>query len=174
VAYPLPPGEIDGTPIDEVRHKNYAVTRKRGTPVRKIAKAMKRSEGSLRQKAMGSRYCARPSSFKRSIKLASKADISCNRCLKDFLLNLCYGQGANWLHILGVEFMKNVVEFRAQATLCRQLAMCEPKNSSLWLAEAERWSRLAQDEISSHYQECNVIAPIGAAEATVSRPNVSV
>src|ERR1019366_6704715 len=64
----------------------------------------------------GSRYCARPSSFKRSINLDSKAAISCNRCLKDFLLNLCYGQGANWLHILGVEFMKNVVEFRAQAT----------------------------------------------------------
>src|ERR1019366_3966902 len=104
----------------------------------------------------GSRYCARPSSFKRSINLDSKAAISCNRCLKDFLLNLCYGQGANWLHILGVEFMKNVVEFRAQATLCRQLAMCEPKNSIYWLAEAERWECLAHDEISSHYQDCNV------------------
>jgi hypothetical protein len=69
----------------------------------------------------------------------------------------------------GVEFMKNVVEFRAQAKLCRQFAMWEPKNSSLWLAEAERWSRLAQDEIASHYEECNVIHLRDAA----SRPNVA-
>lgn len=62
--------------------------------------------------------------------------------------------------------MKNLAEFRAQATLCRQLAICEPKNSSLWLAEAERWSRLAQKEISSHYQECNLIEPIGTTAAT--------
>jgi hypothetical protein len=67
--------------------------------------------------------------------------------------------------------MKNIVEFRAQATLCRQLAMCEPKNSSHWLAEAERWSRLAQDEISSHYQECNVIPPSDAVSAKTIRLN---
>jgi hypothetical protein len=53
--------------------------------------------------------------------------------------------------------MKNVVEFRAQARLCRQLAICEPKNRIYWVAEAERWSRLTQDVISSHYEECNVI-----------------
>ena len=64
--------------------------------------------------------------------------------------------------------MKNVMEFRAQARLCRQLAMREPKNGIYWLAEAERWSRLAQDEISVHYEECNVIHLREAA----SRPNV--
>ena len=63
--------------------------------------------------------------------------------------------------------MKNIVEFRAQAMLCRQLAISEPKNSSLWLAEAERWSRLALDEISSHYIECNLIEPIGEAAASL-------
>jgi hypothetical protein len=57
----------------------------------------------------------------------------------------------------GVKLMKKVVEFRAQAKLCRQLAVCEPKNRIYWLAEAERWSRLAQDGISAHYEECNVI-----------------
>ena len=66
--------------------------------------------------------------------------------------------------------MKNVVEFRAQARLCRQLAICEPKNRIYWLAEAERWSRLTQDEISSRYEECNVIQLRDAA----SRPNVAV
>jgi hypothetical protein len=64
--------------------------------------------------------------------------------------------------------MKNVVEFRAKAKLCRQLAVCEPKNRTYWLAEAERWSRLARDEISYHYEECNVIQLRDAA----SRPNV--
>ena len=53
--------------------------------------------------------------------------------------------------------MKKVMEFRAQARLCRQLAIREPKNRIYWLAEAERWSRLTQDEISAHYEECNVI-----------------
>jgi hypothetical protein len=59
--------------------------------------------------------------------------------------------------------MKKVMEFRAQAKLCRQLAVCEPKNRIYWLAEAERWSRLAQDEI------CNVIQLRDA----VSRPNAA-
>ena len=67
--------------------------------------------------------------------------------------------------------MKNIVEFRAQATLCRQLAMCEPKNSSHWLAEAEKWSRLAQDEISAHYEECNVNLQGDAVSAKAFHPN---
>ena len=67
-----------------------------------------------------------------------------------------------------VKLMKKVMEFRAQAKLCRQLAISEPKSRIYWLAEAERWSRLAQDEISAHYEECNVIQLRDAA----SRPNV--
>jgi hypothetical protein len=69
----------------------------------------------------------------------------------------------------GVKLMKKVVEFRAQAKLCRQLAVCEPKNRIYWLAEAERWSSLTQDEISAHYEECNVILLRDAA----SHPNVA-
>jgi len=65
--------------------------------------------------------------------------------------------------------MKKVMEFRAQARLCRQLAIREPKNRIYWLAEAERWSRLTQDEISAHYEECNVIQLRDAA----SHPNVA-
>jgi hypothetical protein len=64
--------------------------------------------------------------------------------------------------------MKNVVEFRAQARLCRQLAMREPKNSIYWLAEAEGWECLAHDEISSHYQECNVGKSAGGIASAVS------
>ena len=67
--------------------------------------------------------------------------------------------------------MKDIFELRAKATLCRQLAMCEPKNSTHWLAEAERWTRLAQDAISSHYQECNAIPPSDAVSANAFRLN---
>jgi hypothetical protein len=52
--------------------------------------------------------------------------------------------------------LKNVLEFRAQASRCRQLAVCDTKNSDHWIAEAEKWSRLAQDEISLH-EECNAL-----------------
>jgi hypothetical protein len=69
--------------------------------------------------------------------------------------------------------MKNVAEFRAQAKLCRQLAMREPKNRIYWLAEAERWTRLAQDEISSHYIECNTFQFSDDTAVQLSCSNVS-
>jgi len=38
--------------------------------------------------------------------------------------------------------MTDPLEFGARAALCRKLAMREPNSEILWLAEAERWSRL--------------------------------
>ncbi len=38
--------------------------------------------------------------------------------------------------------MTSPLEFSARAALCRQLARREPDSKVLWLAEAERWSRL--------------------------------
>jgi hypothetical protein len=38
--------------------------------------------------------------------------------------------------------MTNSLELNARAALCRQLARREPNSKILWLAEAERWSRL--------------------------------
>jgi len=40
--------------------------------------------------------------------------------------------------------MTSHLEFSARAALCRQLARREPDSRDLWLAEAERWSRLTQ------------------------------
>ena len=40
--------------------------------------------------------------------------------------------------------MTSLLECNARAALCRQLARLEPDSKSLWLAEAERWSRLTQ------------------------------
>jgi hypothetical protein len=41
--------------------------------------------------------------------------------------------------------MTSPQEFSARAALCRQLAKREPDSKNLWLAEAERWSRLKQE-----------------------------
>lgn len=40
--------------------------------------------------------------------------------------------------------MNSHLEFSARAALCRQLAGREPYSKDLWLAEADRWSRLTQ------------------------------
>jgi hypothetical protein len=52
--------------------------------------------------------------------------------------------------------MTGRLEFSARAALCRQLAGREPNSKNLWLAEAERWSRLtlaphAADAISKYH-----------------------
>jgi hypothetical protein len=49
-----------------------------------------------------------------------------------------------------------VVQYRANAASCRTRAMNERENSTHWLGEARRWERLAEDEVSSHFIECNV------------------
>jgi hypothetical protein len=51
--------------------------------------------------------------------------------------------------------MTGSLEFSARAALCRQLARREPKSKILWLAEAERWSRLTlapHDAVASEYR----------------------
>jgi hypothetical protein len=41
----------------------------------------------------------------------------------------------------------NLQEFNARAALCRRLAKLEPVSRHLWIAEAERWSRLARAKL---------------------------
>jgi hypothetical protein len=43
--------------------------------------------------------------------------------------------------------MTSFQECRARADLCRQFARLEPNSKSLWLAEAERWSRLTHGQM---------------------------
>jgi hypothetical protein len=59
--------------------------------------------------------------------------------------------------------MMSHFELSSRAALCRQLAKREPNSRALWLAEAERWSRLAQNDIASHYEDCNLIQTSDAA-----------
>jgi hypothetical protein len=60
--------------------------------------------------------------------------------------------------------MTNLLELRSRAALCRQFAEQEPASKAIWLAEAERWSRLAQDRTSLHdpeYQATSFAAGAG-------------
>lgn len=56
--------------------------------------------------------------------------------------------------------MKKIQEFDARAELCRRLAELEPLNKHLWLAEAERWSRVAQTKMphGRHGKNCLPLA----------------
>jgi hypothetical protein len=42
--------------------------------------------------------------------------------------------------------MRSLLECSARAALCRQLANLEPDSKNLWLAEADRWSRLREPD----------------------------
>jgi hypothetical protein len=67
-----------------------------------------------------------------------------------------------------------IQEFDARAALCRRLAKLEPLNGQLWLAEAEKWSRLAQtemrgggrsqdsapDAVEAKFDPCTPISPV--------------
>jgi hypothetical protein len=37
-------------------------------------------------------------------------------------------------------------ELNSRAALCRQLAQREPANRTLWMAEAENWTRLSKEK----------------------------
>jgi hypothetical protein len=51
--------------------------------------------------------------------------------------------------------MKNAAEYRALASLCRQTAAYNPDKSWHLFGQAERWEHLAEQELASHFQECN-------------------
>ena len=45
--------------------------------------------------------------------------------------------------------MASKLEFSARAALCRELARREPANGVLWMAEAENWSRLSNENFAA-------------------------
>jgi hypothetical protein len=60
--------------------------------------------------------------------------------------------------------MANQLELRARAALCKQLAKREPTNRVLWMAEAENWSRLSNENLRGEPEQKPVTAswPISA------------
>jgi hypothetical protein len=55
----------------------------------------------------------------------------------------------------GESSMQLIKEYRVRAALCRAQAANNPQHRDLWLAEARSWSQKADDEIASHFHECN-------------------
>ena len=51
--------------------------------------------------------------------------------------------------------MKNASQYRARASLCRQMAVYDPDKSWHLLAEAVRWEHRAETAISDNFQDCN-------------------
>jgi hypothetical protein len=64
--------------------------------------------------------------------------------------------------------MNNLVRYRAMESLCRQSAVFRPLESWRLLAEAEMWHHKAQEEIASHFIECNGAPPTGTLARTAS------
>jgi hypothetical protein len=64
--------------------------------------------------------------------------------------------------------MNNLVRYRAMESLCRQSAVFRPLESWRLLAEAEMWHHKAQEEIASHFIECNGAPPNGTLARTES------
>jgi hypothetical protein len=62
--------------------------------------------------------------------------------------------------------MKDIVQCRKLRAKFRQLAVTDPNNRLLWLAEAAKWEREAEAEIASLFEACNAVRPVGAVNAT--------
>jgi len=61
--------------------------------------------------------------------------------------------------------MTRLIEYNARAAMCRRLAKLEPVSKDLWLAEAERWTRLAQARMGAQDSEDGTEAPEGASQS---------
>jgi hypothetical protein len=51
--------------------------------------------------------------------------------------------------------MQKVWRLRAMGSMCRQQAAYDPPQRCRFIAEAEYWEKLAEHELSLHYEECN-------------------
>jgi hypothetical protein len=65
--------------------------------------------------------------------------------------------------------MGNATRFRALASLCRQQAAYNPFNSWQLLGQAERWEHLAEQELASHFNECNATSSGNPAQTSATR-----
>jgi hypothetical protein len=68
--------------------------------------------------------------------------------------------------------MKNAAQYRALASLCRQQAAHNPLQNWELLGQAEWWEHLAEQELASHFKECNADRPVYSTE-TQATANVN-
>ncbi len=67
--------------------------------------------------------------------------------------------------------MKEVVRARVMAARFRHLVVADPANAVRWLEEAQKWQQISEEEIASHFQECNTTKPIGGPSRTTTSTN---
>jgi|tagenome__1003787_1003787.scaffolds.fasta_scaffold18749716_1 hypothetical protein len=65
--------------------------------------------------------------------------------------------------------MTTRVEFASRAALCRQLAIVEPANQAIWMAEAEYWSRLSGEMDRGDAGTPVTLGTVAALRARVAR-----
>ena len=52
--------------------------------------------------------------------------------------------------------MQLIKECRTRAAMCRAQSVSDPRHREIWLAEERAWLRKADEEIASHFKECNI------------------
>ena len=60
--------------------------------------------------------------------------------------------------------MNKIIQYRGNASICRQQAVFDFEHSWYWLDEAEMWSHKAHDEIAAHFRECTIANPVNIAK----------
>jgi hypothetical protein len=81
------------------------------------------------------------------------------------------GEGASVNTKSNEATMKNVVRYRAMASLCRQHAAYNPNDGWKLLAQAEHLEHLAAVEMSSRFEECNTVGSADVLEPASSADN---
>ena len=64
--------------------------------------------------------------------------------------------------------MTSQLELSLRAALCRQLAKREPVNRTLWMAEAENWSRLSNEKLPGEGGQKSVSARVCGRQTLLS------
>jgi hypothetical protein len=67
--------------------------------------------------------------------------------------------------------MGNASRYRALASLCRQQAAYNPAQSWHLLGQAERWEHLAEEELASHFKDCNPASSGDASKSGATNAN---
>jgi hypothetical protein len=66
------------------------------------------------------------------------------------------------------------LEFKLRAALCRKLAQREPANRTYWMAEADHWERLSNEELRNAEEKTALISNGRSLASEHRRPMPSI
>jgi hypothetical protein len=64
--------------------------------------------------------------------------------------------------------MQLIKEYRMRAAMCRAQSTSDARNRDIWLAEERSWLRKADEEIASHFKECNTTSSTDVARSQLA------